>query len=65
MAIAGVVQKNGIEMEYCKFGSGDKIFARSIRNYDVSDELKKIKCPVSRLSCLLKICNKGTEKWMK
>lgn len=26
MAIAGVVQKNGIEMEYCKFGSGDKIF---------------------------------------
>ena len=51
MAIAGVVQKNGIEMEYCKFGSGDKIFV--------------IFRPVSRLSCLLKICNKGTEKCMK
>ena len=26
MAEKGVVQKNGIEMEYCKFGSGDKVF---------------------------------------
>lgn len=26
MAIEGVVQINGIEMEYCKFGKGDKIF---------------------------------------
>ena len=26
MAIAGIIQKNGIEMEYCKFGRGDKVF---------------------------------------
>ena len=26
MAEKGVVQKNGIEMEYCKFGNGDKVF---------------------------------------
>ena len=26
MATAGVVQKNGIEMEYCKFGNGERVF---------------------------------------
>lgn len=26
MAEAGVIQKNGIEMEYCKFGNGDRTF---------------------------------------
>ena len=28
MAIAGIIQKNGIEMEYCKFGRGDKVFVK-------------------------------------